>query len=1069
MRNGGIASTYYHLARTLAGDGHSVTVLYFKGMQCENETIEHWIEFYRHLAIRFVPLPAVPTELICSSPRWQRQMYEFHDWLKGEPPYDVVHASEWRGGIYYALLARRLALAFERTLFVVKTSSPWIWNRHYRMLPLSDRTELARMYAERRVVECADIVIGGSAHLLTFMAHKGYRLPAHRTFVQPNIIDLQDLNVEEKRPRYRYGDRVETSELVFFGRLEARKGLDIFCDAVARIIETGVRPCKITFLGKQGERLPAYPRMTSIEFIRQQARAWPFPVEIIDSYDQDRAIGYLCGSPRIAVMPSVIENSTMTVYECLVHRIPFLATAVGGTPELIAERYHDRVLVAPHPEPLAAALQEVLRTGGTVAEGAFDYEENLAVWRDFHRDLAGALAKKAPAAVVADIGHRHQLEASAGLPAAGTNAAGGRAPPRTPEADSPRTEARISACIYHHRRPEFLEALLESLLLQERKVDEVVIVCDGGRQEEALEALAPLEERLGPSACKLFEQPHRCIGSALNAAARQSSGDLIVFLNAERHYCEPHLVDVFRRATAESPAAAFTCFHGFIKGRSPCPSDSGDTRRALPLGGDLATGFYEDGAFGGSCFAVRRAAFLELGGFYEGYHLGGIEQEFHARLVLAGHDLEVVPETLYRERPTGCGTPFDMRSKEYLAIRPFLSSAPGYLENLMLAARMLARKTERSEAEIHYHQGEAIVRRGDWDAARVHWEHMRRAFPDHAAGFVRGAEALRGAGRWEEAEALAGQAVERFPDRPNAHFQWAEAAMRRGDWNAACGRWEQLRRAFPDHKAGFVRGAEALRGAERWEEAEALAGQAVERFPDRPNAHFQWAEAAMRRGDWNAACGRWEQLRRAFPDHKAGFVRGAEALRGAERWEEAEALAGQAVERFPDHRGIRVQWAEAAMRRGDWSVACGRWEQLRRAFPDHAAGFVRGAEALRSAGRWEEAEALAGQAVERFPDHHGAHAQWSRIATRPRKRETSSGRRPKIGQAILEGAAGLVRAQVAAEGTLIDVFDVDTGRPLRGSSMRVREGGWSRSEKRRTRLRPGSRPWRLGGIIRRGE
>ena len=97
------------------------------------------------------------------------------------------------------------------------------------------------------------------------------------------------------------------------------------------------------------------------------------------------------------------------------------------------------------------------------------------------------------------------------------------------------------------------------------------------------------------------------------------------------------------------------------------------------------------------------------------------------------------------------------------------------------------------------------------------------------------------------------------------------------------------------------------------------------------------------------------------------------------------------------------------MRRQDWNAACGRWEQLRREFPDHAAGFVRGAEALRGAERWEEAEALAGQAVERFPDHRGAHAQWSKVATRRQNRETSSGQRAKIGQTLFEGALGLVR------------------------------------------------------------
>ena len=896
VRNGGIASTYYHLARTLANDGHQVTVLYLKGRKCENETVEHWVAFYRGLGVRFVPLPAEPVELVCPSPRWQRQMYEFLQWLKGEEPYDIVHASEWRGGVYYALLAKRLGLAFEHTLFVVKTSSPWIWNRHYRMLALGDKSELGRMYPERRVVELADLVIGGSAHLLTFMERKGYRLPAGRTFVQPNIIDFQDLKVEEKRPRYEYGDRVRTDDLVFFGRLEARKGLDIFCEALTRLVERGVMPRRVTFLGKEGEKLSS-PRVSPIRFIEEQARGWPFPVEVIDFYDQDRAIGYLCASARIAVMPSVIENSTMTVYECLVHRVPFLATRVGGTPELIAEAYRDRVLARAHPESLAASLEEVLREGGTVAQGTFDYRENLAEWRIFHRYLGVALEKTPVAEVVAAIQARHGDKESFH---AGASEGAGR--PAVAESSVPAGSAarlRVSACVYFHREPELLKALLESLFAQEDEVDEIVVLSDGPAPEEARAAVERFAERSASTRWTMHEQPHRCIGPAFNAAAARATGDLLVFLNAERHYCAPNLVGVLRRAAARSSTGAFTFFHAPFEGETPGVEDVGV--RVLPLGGDLATGFFDDGVFGGSSFAVRRSVFRELEGFYEGYHLDGIEQEFHARLVLAGHGLDVVPDVLYRERGGRLAAPVDVRNKEYLAIRPFLVSAPPYLENVLLTARTLARETDRARVEGHVHRAELVMSRREWAAACERWEEIRREFPHHASGYLRGAVALRNEGRLEEADLLAREAVKRFPDRPGGLVQQAELAMRRRDWKPAVERWEEVRRAFPDHAPGYLRGAVALRNEGRLEEAELLAREAVERFPGRPGGLVQRAELAMRRRDWRSAVERWEAVRRAFPDHAPGYLRGAVALRNAGRRREAEVLSREAAERFPSH------------------------------------------------------------------------------------------------------------------------------------------------------------------------
>ena len=112
VRNGGIASTYYHLARGLAAEGHSVTVCYLKGRQVENETPEHWIAHYAEFGIDFVPLPEPSEPVAGASAQWQARWLSFYHWLKANDHFDVVHSSEWRGGAFYALQAKRLGLAF---------------------------------------------------------------------------------------------------------------------------------------------------------------------------------------------------------------------------------------------------------------------------------------------------------------------------------------------------------------------------------------------------------------------------------------------------------------------------------------------------------------------------------------------------------------------------------------------------------------------------------------------------------------------------------------------------------------------------------------------------------------------------------------------------------------------------------------------------------------------------------------------------------------------------------------------------------------------------------------------
>ena len=164
-----------------------------------------------------------------------------------------------------------------------------------------------------------------------------------------------------------------------------------------------------------------------------------------------------------------------------------------------------------------------------------------------------------------------------------------------------------------------------------------------------------------------------------------------------------------------------------------------------------------------------------------------------------------------------------------------------------LAGEAVARHPDRAESHIRW--AEVAMRREDWTRACERWAALRRAFPDHAAGYFRGALALMNAGRLDEAETLAGEAVARFPDRTESHIRWAEAAMRREDWTRACERWEEFRRTFPDHAAGYFRGAKALMNAGCPEEAEALAHQVKERFPERFRDFVELSEPATRPGD----------------------------------------------------------------------------------------------------------------------------------------------------------------------------------------------------------------------------
>ena len=136
MRNGGIASTYYHLSKGLASNGHEVHVLFLKGPVVQDETPEHWVEHFASFGVTLHYLQVPARKIWSAATEWQGRFSAAYHWLRDQPDFDVVHTSEWRGGLVYAL-AKRLGLAFDKTLFLVKTSSPHIWNRHYQMQPIN--------------------------------------------------------------------------------------------------------------------------------------------------------------------------------------------------------------------------------------------------------------------------------------------------------------------------------------------------------------------------------------------------------------------------------------------------------------------------------------------------------------------------------------------------------------------------------------------------------------------------------------------------------------------------------------------------------------------------------------------------------------------------------------------------------------------------------------------------------------------------------------------------------------------------------------------------------------------
>ena len=167
--------------------------------------------------------------------------------------------------------------------------------------------------------------------------------------------------------------------LAFFGRFEERKGVRPFVAGINALEPELLEGIELDFLGRD---TPVWTPERIDALLSEQAKRALRDVVFETKLDQHEALARLSRRGTLAVMPSLEDNSPNTVYECLERSIPFMASNVGGIPELVAPEDRPRVLFEPTAEGVAAALRRALSAGSAPLppRPAFDDAVSLQRW-----------------------------------------------------------------------------------------------------------------------------------------------------------------------------------------------------------------------------------------------------------------------------------------------------------------------------------------------------------------------------------------------------------------------------------------------------------------------------------------------------------------------------------------------------------------------------------------------------------------------------------------------------------------------------------------------------------------
>jgi glycosyltransferase involved in cell wall biosynthesis len=198
------------------------------------------------------------------------------------------------------------------------------------------RRAIGRMFRTARTV----IVLG--AVWKDFVA-EAFQVPASRILVLPNASAARPTRAPEANP----------PEILFLGRLGARKGVPVLIDALSRLAQADL-DWRATIAG-DGEVTPyaAHVHRLGLE-ARVDFPGW------LEEHDAHRRLS----RAAVLALPSEAEGLPMSVVEAFAWGVPVVATPVGSIPDILVDGEQGLVVPVGDDHALAAALERLLRDPG---------------------------------------------------------------------------------------------------------------------------------------------------------------------------------------------------------------------------------------------------------------------------------------------------------------------------------------------------------------------------------------------------------------------------------------------------------------------------------------------------------------------------------------------------------------------------------------------------------------------------------------------------------------------------------------------------------------------------------
>ncbi len=315
---GGIATVYHDLAHALTERGHEVHVI-CQAVAEPNDHMDNGVFVHR--------VGTNPKRYSAIA----RINYSFYAWLKLREvirKYDVeiVHAACWGAeGFLYSIR--------KQTPLVVglhSSANDVIRARTYS--GIEEQIDLRILsWLENFTVKRADMIAANSQATYT-QAIERLRIDPESVKIVHHAIDIQKFKYVESDIRERLQITSDAGMVLFIGRLEARKGVHVLCEAIPEVI-TSMPLTKFVLVGRDTNTAPDGGSVKS--YIMEQARGHGFldSLVFIDFLPLEELI-QLYSACDLFVLPSLYETFGLVTMEAMACGKPVVATSTGIVPEL---------------------------------------------------------------------------------------------------------------------------------------------------------------------------------------------------------------------------------------------------------------------------------------------------------------------------------------------------------------------------------------------------------------------------------------------------------------------------------------------------------------------------------------------------------------------------------------------------------------------------------------------------------------------------------------------------------------------------------------------------------------